>query len=301
MIRSQTQEVVVPYKMGPHGYMRTPADTFEPICPSAVKTLAHVRQGRFGVKSKALDTVRSACDQVSNQKQTHTTDEQTRVLQEAANEILSARGTFVSAMGRLAVRTPRSPGASIGGEGSDPKNKKQTKNLKAAMQSIYGSDSPLSPGHNPPQKEQTAAQRKELEKNTRSLVVELRQMWKGSYFGELSLLNKTPKSASVIAMTPVQVFVMSKINFFRQFDEKQLNFLRELAAENEYCYDKSQVACVRVGCVQARAGDWRSPGLISDSCLALSSPCSLLPLQPTGRAVAGLGVEVDRISAKCGV
>jgi len=42
------------------------------------------------------------------------------------------------------------------------------------------------------------------------------------FSGELSLLNKTPKSASVIAMSPVQVFVLSKMDFFRQFDEKMI-------------------------------------------------------------------------------
>ena len=155
----------------------------------------------------------------------------------------------MSVIGRLKVRAPRE---SIGERDPDTKkNKTQPKNLKSAMRAIYESGAPPSSGHKTEEVEETVAQKKEREKNTRSLVVELRQMWKGSYFGELSLLNKAPKSASVIAATPVQVFVMSKINFFRQFDEKQLNFLRELALENDYCYNESQVACLRFYCVQA--------------------------------------------------
>ena len=240
--RVYSQEVVVPYKMGTHGYMRTPSETCEPICPSAVKTLAHVRQGRFRVKSKALHTVNSASTQLFFPKKHRVFDESERMLQESSKEILSARGNFVSVLGRLKVRTPRALGESIGGRDPDTKNNKmQPKNLKSAMRAIYESDAPP---HKTEEMEETAAQRKEREKYTRSLVVELRQVWKCSYFGELSLLNKAPKSASVIAMTPVQVFVMSKIIFFRQFDEKQLNFLRELALENDYCYNESQVACL---------------------------------------------------------
>jgi hypothetical protein len=247
--RVYMQEVVVPYKMGTHGYTRTPSETCEPICPSAVTTLAHVRQGRFHVKSKALHTVNSASTQLYRPKKHRATNESERALQETTKEILSARGNFVSVIGRLKVRAPRE---SIGERDPDTKkNKTQPKNLKSAMRAIYESGAPPSSGHKTEEVEETVAQKKEREKNTRSLVVELRQMWKGSYFGELSLLNKAPKSASVIAATPVQVFVMSKINFFRQFDEKQLNFLRELALENDYCYNESQVACLRFYCVQA--------------------------------------------------
>jgi len=47
--------------------------------------------------------------------------------------------------------------------------------------------------------------------------------WGLSLPDELSLLNTAPKSVSVIAMTTVQVFVMSKISFFRQFDEREAN------------------------------------------------------------------------------
>ena len=242
-----SQEVVVPYKMGTHGYTRTPSETCEPICPSAVRTLAHVRQGRFHVKSKASHTVNSASTQLYRPKKHRVTNESERMLQETSKEILSARGNFVSVIGRLQVRTPRALGESIGGRDPDTKNNKmQPKNLKSAMRAIYESGAPPSSGHLTEEVEETAVQRKQREKYTRSLVVELRQMWKGSYFGELSLLNKAPKSASVIAMTPVQVFVMSKIIFFRQFDEKQLNFLRELALENDYCYNESQVACLWV-------------------------------------------------------
>ena len=39
-------------------------------------------------------------------------------------------------------------------------------------------------------------------------MVELREMWRGQYFGELAIINKTPRTASVVSKTPVTLLVL---------------------------------------------------------------------------------------------
>jgi len=208
------QEVIVPYTMAEHGYTRTPADTIEPVSTPAVKTLAHARQGRFGVRASAQQTANAARKMVKKNgaRVVNPNQEQEEFIQKEANEILSARGTFVSTMSRLAaMRTPKSP----------------TQHRKGAP-SGYGVKAKTGKTQGKHDMPGT------IDKNSRSLVVELRQLWKGSHFGELALLNKAPRSASVIAVTPVTVFVMEKMDFYRQSDEKMLLWLRKLVVENEY-------------------------------------------------------------------
>ena len=204
------QEVIVPYAMAEHGYTRTPSETIEPVSSSAIRTLAHARQGRFGVGAAAQQSANAARKMVRKNvpRVTNPHQEQEELIQKEANEILSARGTFVSTMSRLAA----------------------TRSHKAPTQHRKGA--PSGHGLKAPGGQHDAPGT--IDKNSRSLVVELRQLWKGSYFGELALINKAPRSASVIAMTPTTVFIMEKMDFHRQFDEKMLQWLRKLALENDY-------------------------------------------------------------------
>ena len=49
----------------------------------------------------------------------------------------------------------------------------------------------------------------------RRVVVELRQLWRGQYFGELGTITKTVRSASVISMTQCDCLLLSKVDCFR--------------------------------------------------------------------------------------
>jgi hypothetical protein len=50
-------------------------------------------------------------------------------------------------------------------------------------------------------------------------------------------------------MSAVMVFMMGKIDFFRQFDEKFIQNLRALAADNEYSYDEVWMCVCVCSCV----------------------------------------------------
>ena len=43
---------------------------------------------------------------------------------------------------------------------------------------------------------------------SKKVIVELREMWRGQYFGELAIINKTPRTASVVSKTPVALLVL---------------------------------------------------------------------------------------------
>ena len=126
------QEVVVPYQMMSHGYVRTPSDAMEPVSASAVTTLAHVRQGRFSVKSKTQATVQSARTMMGSKKPAMARIQQDSALQEATKEILSARGTFVSTMSRLVARNHMArPRNGVEGGNADVKRSIHKPNLSA--------------------------------------------------------------------------------------------------------------------------------------------------------------------------
>jgi CRP-like cAMP-binding protein len=47
----------------------------------------------------------------------------------------------------------------------------------------------------------------------------LRELGPGDYFGELSLLDRGPRSATVTALTPVELLVISELDFSSLVDE----------------------------------------------------------------------------------
>ena len=226
------QEVVVPYQMAKHGYTRTPGETMLPVSEAAVKTLAHAKQGRFAVKKRAEKTASSARTMFSKTTGHATQNEseyQQKLTQEATKEILSSNGIFVSTMSRVAPKKPRSPPKSPHSGVKSPLQARQRDPVVAAN------------SHRSKEKHGHTS-----DADMRSLVVELRHLWRGAYFGELSIVNKVPKSASVIAMTPVQVMVLSKIEFYRHFDEDKILHLKSQIAENEYALDENTVGtCLR--------------------------------------------------------
>ena len=47
---------------------------------------------------------------------------------------------------------------------------------------------------------------------SKKVIVELREMWRGQYFGEMAIINKAPRTASVVSKTPVAPLVLSLIH-----------------------------------------------------------------------------------------
>ena len=73
-------------------------------------------------------------------------------------------------------------------------------------------------------KQQRQDREKTLVKQSKgTIMVELRELWRGSFFGEMSIMLKHPRSASVVAGSCCELLVMSKIDFFRVFDKRGLH------------------------------------------------------------------------------
>ena len=49
----------------------------------------------------------------------------------------------------------------------------------------------------------------------KKVMLELREMWRGQYFGELSIINKTTRTASVVSKSSCRLLVLPKLIFQR--------------------------------------------------------------------------------------
>mmetsp|Transcript_41202 Transcript_41202/g.64377 ORF Transcript_41202/g.64377 Transcript_41202/m.64377 type:complete len:683 (-) Transcript_41202:757-2805(-) len=210
------REIVAPYTLVKGGYNRTPTDVLEHISTPMVSALNRLAQGSLTVKKDLQETARCASMLYSvdmphegKGKNVDHSAIRKKILEAESKEVVSNRGTFVGSLSRI----------------NEQKKKVQDAAARHKAKKL--------------QKEQgvNEGKAKAFEKSTRSLIVEIRKLWRGSFFGELSLINKEPKTASVIASTAVEVLSLSKMDFFRHFDEKMVSWIRQLGQVAGYTTD----------------------------------------------------------------
>jgi CRP-like cAMP-binding protein len=131
------------------------------------------------------------------------------VLDAQTKEILSSGGVYVSSMSRLAEIK------------MDPSS--STATSRAERGGMHG-DLDL------------------VEKSSRgTIMVDVRELYRGCHFGEISLINKVPRSASIVSGSQCQLLVMSKIDFFRVFDKRAIQRFSSIGQEVGYVGDEELI------------------------------------------------------------
>ena len=80
------------------------------------------------------------------------------------------------------------------------------------------------------------------EKSSRgTIMVDVRELYRGCHFGEISLINKAPRSASIVSGSQCQLLVMSKIDFYRVFDKRAIQRFSSMGQELGYVGDEELI------------------------------------------------------------
>ena len=81
----------------------------------------------------------------------------------------------------------------------------------------------------------------------KKVFLELREMWRGQYFGELSIINKTFRTASVISKTTCRLLVVPKLMFQRLGLDQGEGAEQLLKAQDEQGFTNDRYASASVG------------------------------------------------------